>query len=202
MFKKISLYLLLALAAVVLSAGLAGAHKTNVFAYVEDGRLMGEGYFPGGGKAQGCQVEVFDAGGKLLGTAKTDAQGQFSMPLPQGRAPFKVILKAGEGHRADYSLSAQELGLADGGQPAPAAASAQPAAPAPAAAGAAVSQAALEKSLGRLLDQKLGPIKAQLARLSGDRGISVHDVVAGLGYILGLMGLAAYMRFRRQGGGR
>lgn len=199
MFKKISLCLLLALAALVLSAGLAGAHKTNVFAYVEDGRLMGEGYFPGGGKAQGCKVEVFDASGKLLGAAKTDAQGQFSMPLPQGRPPFKVVLQAGEGHRADYSLSAQELGLADGGQPAPAAAQPEAAAPS-AAAGAAVSQAALEKSLGRLLDHKLGPIKAQLARLAGDRGISVHDVVAGLGYILGLMGLAAYMRFRRQDG--
>ena len=194
---------ILALAALLLAAAPALAHKVNVFAYAEGGRLMGEAYFTGGGKAQGCAVEVLDATGKKLASAQTDQEGKFSLPLPSGAPPYKVVLNAGEGHRADYSLSAAELGLA----------TAPAAPPAPAAApkgtvppsldrGASLGRAELEQVLSNLLQKELAPLKAQLARLSAGRGVTARDVLAGLGYILGLLGLAAYMRYRRQGGGK
>ncbi|MCF8034851.1 MAG: hypothetical protein K9K66_16565 [Desulfarculaceae bacterium] len=199
--KPLSLMLLAA--ALLLAAAPAAAHKVNIFAFVENGRLQGESYFPGGNKAQGCVVEVWDATGKKLAATKTDAKGGFSLPLPQGQPPYKVVLKAGQGHQADYSLNASELGLA----PAPAAPSA-PAAksgvtvPPSLDRGASLGRAEMEQLLASLLQKELAPLKAQLARMSADQGVTVRDVLAGLGYILGLMGLAAYMHYRKQGKGK
>jgi nickel transport protein len=182
----------------ILVLGLAGnalAHKVNVFAYAEAGRIKGEAYFAGGDKAQESLVELLDAQGKVLASTKTDAKGEFSLALsPQAQAPLKVVLKAGLGHQGDYTLGAGELSGHGDAQPPvvhPQAAEAgTPAAP------VAVS-ADLEQRLGHLLDQRLQPLTAQIAKLNADRGVTVHDVVAGLGYILGLLGLAAYMKTRR-----
>ncbi len=189
--------LILALAGLLLTPGPAAAHRVNVFAYVEGQQIKGEGYFSTGSPAQNCQVEVLDGQGRPLAQARTDKQGQFALPLPSGEPPFKVVLKAGQGHQADYTLNASELGLAPAKAAAAPAQAQAPAATAPAA--AAVDQAALEQALGRVLEQKLAPLKAQLARLSAGQGVTLRDVVAGLGYILGLMGLGAYVHYRRRG---
>ncbi|MCB2227026.1 MAG: hypothetical protein KQH53_10150 [Desulfarculaceae bacterium] len=196
MYRKSALFIL-ALAALLLAAAPARAHKVNVFAYAEGGQLQGEAYFPGGGKAQGCAVEVLDGTGKKLAEAKTDKEGRFSLPLPAGKPPYKVVLIVGEGHRADYTLSAAELGLAPAPAQAPAA---QPKGTVPPSLdrGASLGRADLEQVLSSLLQKELAPLKAQLARLSADQGVTVRDVLAGLGYILGLLGLAAYMRYRQQ----
>jgi nickel transport protein len=62
-----------------------------------------------------------------------------------------------------------------------------------------VDPAQVQAAVERALDRKLAPIRAMLARMEADRGIGVQDVVGGLGWILGLVGLAAWMRYRKQG---
>ena len=54
----------------------AQAHKVNLYAYVADGTIQGEGYFSSGDKAQDCPVVLRDASGAELGSARTNAQGQ------------------------------------------------------------------------------------------------------------------------------
>ena len=51
----------------------------------------------------------------------------------------------------------------------------------------------LEKSL----DQRLNPVLKIFAE-SQDKGPTLPDILGGIGYILGLMGLAAYMHFRHK----
>jgi nickel transport protein len=186
------------LAVIVLVLGLATnalAHKVSVFAYLEGGQIKGEAYFAGGEKAQDSLVELLDAQGKLLASTKTDAKGEFTLALPpQARAPLKVVLKAGMGHQGDYTLEAGEVG---GQAAAPEAAIPPQAAEAPAGVSRVALAGDLEQRLGQLLDQRLQPLTAQIAKLNADRGVTVHDVVAGLGYILGLLGLLAYMKARR-----
>jgi nickel transport protein len=190
----------------LLLAGPVLAHKVSVYAYVENGQIKGEGYFAGGGKAQGCEVEVRDAQGRSVGKAATDAKGEFSLPLPQAAPPLTIILRAGQGHQGDYTLAAADLGAPanEAAFPPQASAAAAPmaeAGPAPGAATAAgISTAELEQAVARALDQRLAPLTAQVAKLAGERGVSLQDVIGGLGYILGLMGIAAYVK-SRQGAG-
>jgi nickel transport protein len=188
------------------------AHKVNVYAYVEDGRIKGEGYFAGGDKAKGCGIEVIDAQGKTVGQATTDDKGGFSLPLPppaQAAPPLKIVLHAGQGHQGDYTLAAADLGQSqDQGQlaageaafPPRVSAAPPPAQAAPSAPPAGVSAAELEQAVAKVLDQRLAPLTAQVAKLAGERGVSLQDVIGGLGYILGLMGVAAYVK-SRQGAG-
>ncbi|MBI5522883.1 MAG: hypothetical protein HY910_09655 [Desulfarculus sp.] len=187
---------LLALVILALAPGLAKAHKVNVFAYVEEGSIKGEGYFAGGDKAQSALVEIVDSQGRILGSAQTNGQGLFSLERPaDATGPLRVVLKAGQGHQGEYTLGAAELG----GAAAPAPTAQTPGTPVQtAASGAAPLPAELEERLGRLLDQRLQPLTAQVAKLAGERGVGLPDVVGGLGYILGLMGLAAYLKSRER----
>ncbi|MBI4798664.1 MAG: hypothetical protein HY794_08015 [Desulfarculus sp.] len=191
-----TLLLLLALVTLALAPGLAQAHKVNVFAYVEEGRIKGEGYFPGGDKTQDAAVEIVDSQGRVLGSTQTSTEGLFSLDKPaNATGPLRVVLKAGQGHQGEYTLGAGELG----GAAAPAPAAQTPGTPAQAGASdAAKLPADLEERLGRLLDQRLQPLTAQVAKVGAERGVSLSDVVGGLGYILGLMGLAAYLKARGQ----
>jgi len=50
---------------------------------------------------------------------------------------------------------------------------------------------ALEKNLDQKLDQKLQPVTRMMARMQ-DSGPSVNDIFGGIGYIIGLMGVAAF----------
>ncbi len=182
----------------LLMAAPAQAHKVSVFAYAENDQLKGEGYFAGGDKAQGCAVEVHDAQGRLVASGKTDAKGEFALPLPAAAPPLTIVLVAGQGHRGDYTLTAAELNAsAPDGQAAAASTPAPPpsveSAPAPAGVGAEE----LERVVNQALDKKLAPLTAQVAKLAGERGVSLQDVIGGLGYILGLMGIAAYLKARK-----
>jgi nickel transport protein len=174
------------------------AHKVKVFAYLEAGALKGEGYMPGGGKAMNCPVKVLDAAGKLLAEGTTDREGAFTVALPQNlapqAAPLTVVLEAGEGHRAEFQMTAQDLGLAD---QAAAGKATAPETPVAAPTGVGMDPAQLEKVVSKALSAQLGPIRAQMGRLADKDDVSVRDVVGGLGWILGLVGVLAWAKSRR-----
>ena len=67
---------------ILLSAGTALAHKVNIFAYVEGGKIYTESYFPDGRPVEGGTVVVFDSKEKKLLKGKTDKEGFFSFPIP------------------------------------------------------------------------------------------------------------------------
>ncbi len=178
----------------------AAAHKVSVFGYVEDGKVLGEGYFAGGVKAKGCRVELVDSAGKVLAKTSTDQQGRFSLELPpKAKAPLKLVLTASMGHKGEYLLTAEDLDQAGaapaggGEQEAAAPAPAPAAAPGPVA---AASSKEIQAAVERALDKKLAPLTAQVAKLAAERGVSLPDIIGGIGYILGLLGLAAYLKSR------
>ncbi|MBU4565970.1 MAG: hypothetical protein KMY53_01000 [Desulfarculus sp.] len=180
-------------------AGAAQAHRISVYAYVEDGQIKGEGYMPGGGKVSNQQVQVLDAGGKVLAEAKTSPEGAFSLPLPQAKPPLTLVLSAGAGHRATYKLSAADLGVAA------TAAKAAPASAAPTAAKPVAQAVAAGQDLGpqikKAVEQAVAPLRAQLAEMAlRSNEVSLKDIVGGLGWIVGLLGLAAYMKARKMAG--
>jgi nickel transport protein len=212
MTYALRLVILLALMASCLCLAVpASAHKVNVFAYVEKGEIVGEGYFSDGTKAQLSSVIVEDASGKELAKTTTGKDGGFRLPLPKAAPPLTVYLFASEGHENTYTLSAADIDP-DAGEPAaqaPAQAASQasgqvpPAAVFPAQdAAQAVAPAWVAAAVDQAVAARLDPIKAQLARLAeqGDR-VSAKDVFGGLGWIIGIFGTAAYIASRRNGGG-
>ncbi|MCK9240891.1 hypothetical protein [Desulfocurvus sp.] len=194
--------------ALVLLAALpltAQAHRANIFAYTEGDTIRIEASFSGGKPVLRAPVEVYDAAsGALLLTTQTDDQGLGAFPVPQAardaRADLRLVLLAGEGHRGEWVVKAGEY-LADAQGPGPAADTAPTAAAtAPAtAAGAApalVDEAALRRIVAETVSHELAPLRRSLAAMA-EPGPTVHDVLSGIGYILGLFGIAAWMHGRK-----
>lgn len=199
--------------ALVVLLGLSGvsmAHKVNVFAYADGDAVQVECYFTRSQKVRHGNVRVTDSvTGETLLAGVTDEQGLFRFQpdagfLKTGRG-MKILLNAGEGHQSDWEVAPEELAALSPSEQAAKPPQAAPAAPgqssqAPGAHGAVAASALeaveLEALIGRVMDAKLAPIKQSLARQE-DGAPGLRDIIGGLGWILGLLGLAAYMRYRR-----
>jgi len=211
---------LAALAVLALAAlpGAALAHRANIFAYLEGGTIHVEASFSGGKPAMNSPVEVYDAAsGALLLTTQTDAEGLGAFAVPQAardaRADLRLVLLAGEGHRGEWIVKAGEY-LADQEAAAPAGEAAPQAAAAPGAAGGEAApassataatatglaapgdEAALKRIVAEAVSHELAPLRRSLAAMA-EPDPTVHDVLAGIGYILGLFGIAAWMHSRK-----
>lgn len=177
----------------ILSPTWSLAHSMHVFAYIEGDQIKGEGAYGDGSPVSGGVVTIHDAGKRLIGKGQTSAEGSFSLALKPGRSPLLVEIKDGGGHAGSFTLGREESA---------------PAAPledkagktqAPAAVpGKAVAEPVQHDEMARMLRKELAPIKAQLARLASQKTISLADVVGGLGWIVGLAGLALWLKSRKR----
>ena len=182
----------------------AHAHRVNLFAWYDGRMILAEGYFSSGNKAMDSTILVLDSGGKEVFHGMTDKKGEFSFK-PPGNGEYRLVLEAGMGHRAEALVSVQGM---ESGTAAPEAGQAGPqTAESPelkgdghAAEDAHKGTVALTSAeLEQILDRKLNPVKEQLLRLAEQRDrVCFRDVVAGLGYIAGLMGLAMYLTQKKQ----
>jgi len=202
------------LTAVVLGAAASPvfAHRVKVFAYAEGRSVMGRGYFSGGGKPRNCPITVLLPDGTTLLTCKTDDEGRFTFEATV-RANLTIILDAGAGHRAEYTLTADQLpedlpapaGAAErpqpstrdaGGdtesQPEPTSRAALAAATRPAA-GLTIDEDRLRAIVRAEVQKALRPIREDLKT---ERDPGPTEIIGGIGYIVGLVGLAAYLRSR------
>jgi nickel transport protein len=97
------------LAVLVFLGSPAYAHKVNVFAYAEDGRIFTESFFPDGKMVEQGKVEVFDSQNTKVLEGVTDKEGKFSFPIPK-RDALKITVDAGMGHKNSFVLKKEELG--------------------------------------------------------------------------------------------
>jgi nickel transport protein len=184
------------------------AHRVNVFAWVEGDTVFVECRYPDGTKVHEGVIRVLDSAGKELLNGKTSARGEFSFKVPK-QDDLTVVLEAGMGHRGDWPLSKQDLAPAgEVPKPEPAAASqAAPKteAPPPAArdsapGGAPSLPAGIDQAIEKALDKKLAPVMKMLAEMH-EQKVRLADVLGGIGYIFGLVGVAAYFKRKPEGSG-
>jgi len=184
----------------------AHAHKATIFAWVQGNTIHTQSKMMGGKRPNQALVDVFDANGSLLLQGKTDDQGQFSFPAPQ-KSYLKIVLNAGAGHRAVWTLTPHDFmaetteGVPDQShedavpghalQANPSNKNLSPAAP------DLLTQDEIAVLVASILDQKLTPVMAKLTDMD-QKQIQLSDIIAGLGYIMGLVGLATYMHYRRK----
>ena len=93
---------------VACSVAPAWAHKVNIFAYAENGKVYTESYFADGQKVVGGRIEVQDQGGRKLLEGQTDGKGLFAFPLAQ-KQTLTIIVDAGMGHKNSYVLKQEEM---------------------------------------------------------------------------------------------
>lgn len=209
------------IAAILMVLGVAAAahaHRVIVFAWIEGKTVHTVSKFPGGDKVVDTPVVVYDGQENRLLSGKTDEKGEFSFTIPKA-APLKIVLEAGSAHQAEWRLSEQEIRQALGkseGKTAQKAASGAPADEKDKAIQTAESQPAkssgdrpaagldkeqiraiVEESLEKKLDQKLDPVMRMLTDMQ-DTGPTLTEIFGGLGYILGLFGIAAYVASKKR----
>ncbi len=168
------------------------AHRVLLFAYFEGKILTGEAYFSGGEAAQNVPVEVA-SGDVLLVRGRTDEKGAFVLPLeivPPGGV--RVTVKAGMGHQATAMVGGKSE---------------------------EESSAALEKDksseserdfqnpgisseeMRQIVKQELAPLKEMLFSLQKNQEEpGIPEVMGGIGYIFGLVGMYMWYRGGRKRG--
>lgn len=100
----------LIMTAMVCLPSICFAHRVIVFAWVEDNRIFVEGGFGSDRPAKRCEIVVFDKKGVVVHKGNTDDHGKYSFAIPDGLdSMLKLVLKAGEGHQADWTLSYDEI---------------------------------------------------------------------------------------------
>ncbi|MDI6775727.1 MAG: hypothetical protein QMD03_00555 [Syntrophales bacterium] len=200
----------------------AHAHKVNIYAYAEDGMIHSESYFVDGTKCKNSLIEVFDerAGTRLL-EGKTDENGKFSFKIPKVTS-LKLVLHASMGHQNEYTLSEDEVREAMGEGQRPQGArqsketktgketsksSSQPERVSTKSRGKmdrevtdigrGMSESEMEALMERVIDRKLKPVIGMLVKLrENNEKPGFTEIVGGIGYIVGLMGVAMYLKRR------
>ncbi|WP_080806913.1 hypothetical protein [Desulfamplus magnetovallimortis] len=102
------LFFFTALLSIILTAGSASAHKVNLFAYVEGGRIYTESYFPDGRAVEKGKVMVYDSEKKLLVEGDTDKDGLFDFEIP-ALDDLDIVLDATMGHKNSFKLKKSEV---------------------------------------------------------------------------------------------
>jgi nickel transport protein len=87
----------------------AYAHKVNIFAYSENGKIYTESYFPDGRPVEGGTIDVLDSQSHKLAEFKTDKEGKCSFPIPK-MDDLTIVINASMGHRNTFLLKKSELG--------------------------------------------------------------------------------------------
>jgi len=179
------------LGALVSMSAPALAHKVTIFAWVEGDTVFTQSKFSGGRRATRAKVAVFDRAGTQLLEGKTDGKGEFSFKIPT-LTDLRIVLDAGAGHRAEWTITESEIRQAGYQEEAQ-----EVATPRRKSGGLDLQVEEIQKLIDESLDRRLTPIVNMLAEQQA-KGPSMTEVIGGIGYIVGLMGLALYLLSRRK----
>ena len=177
------------------------AHKVTIFAWVEGDTVFTQSKFSGGKRVKNCIVTVFDDEGNPLLEGETDEQGEFSFKIPK-KTSLRVVLKASMGHLAEWTIPVEEItGISETAETVTP--QAEPPVEeevgrqVPAVTSVGLSREEIKTLIDQSLDRKLSPVVKMLADAM-DQGPTMTDVIGGLGYIFGLVGVALYFSSRRK----
>lgn len=184
--KHTSLYLLLILLLLPLQAQ---AHKIHVFAWVSGNSVTVESGLSGNHPLVKGTVTVTDAQtAELLLQGTGDSKGIFTFEIPvaakEKAADMLITVAGGEGHQSEWLIPASEY-LTE-----------TPVNTKKIPLQQVLNNEELEQMLKKILGEELAPIKRSLARASEQKP-GFRDIMGGIGYLLGLAGLVAWLRNRK-----
>jgi nickel transport protein len=186
----------------------SNAHGVYVFAWVVGDTVFVESKFSGGKKVNAGKIIVTDSRGAELLSGTTNDQGEFSFKVPK-RTELKIVLLAGAGHRAEWTIPVSEIDVSDkktapthekNAETRPLASSKskdEPEASQKMVPLSGLTEKDLQSAVEEALEKKLQPVMKMLAEFKQE-GPTVKDIFSGIGYIMGLVGIAAYIHSRKK----
>jgi nickel transport protein len=180
----------------------SSAHRVNVFAYVDGNTVVTDSGYSRSKRVQDGTIEVYDtASGIMLLSGATDKNGKFSFEIPakarDGKMDLRLRLKAGAGHQAEWTVKYSEY-KANKEQFTPTTSTQVDTTVATSDSEKSTKAQSVNVSdVETVVHRELEPVKRMLATLS-QTGPGVTEIIGGIGYILGLFGIIAYMKSRKK----
>lgn len=153
----------------------AYAHGIHLFAAAKGDVIRGKVTYSDGKPAVSIDITVSDSSGELVAELMTDELGVFEF-TPTERVRHSIVADGGDGHRVEFTLEAAGL---------------------PAVTNPATVQgnSDLEALIHEAVSRQINPLREQLD--VHDRQVRIRDVIGGIGYIVGFMGLLAILKTRK-----
>jgi nickel transport protein len=171
----------LALILLLLGVAPAFAHKIKLFATAEGMVVSGYAYFSGGTRAQGADIAAH-VGERQVFNGKTDDQGGFRFTATES-ADHRLTVDSGDGHIAGFTIKAEELGKAAETAAAPVTETVN-------------DDGRLAAQIEQAVARQIRPLREQLDAYQ--ESARLRDALGGLGFIIGLGGLAYGLDQRRK----
>lgn len=162
------------------------AHKIHVFAWVSGDTVTVESNFSGNRPLVRGNVTVKDnQSGTVILQGTGDEKGVFTFTVPshvkKEGTDILIVVSGSEGHQSEWLIPAAEF-LSDQTV-------SKPTTP------ARLNDTELKQIIEEVLARELAPIKRSLAESKQDKP-GFRDIMGGIGYLLGLAGLIAWLRNR------
>ncbi len=169
-----------ALAITLILLSPAYAHKISTFGYQEGDMVYTESYFASGDRCKNCTVNVIALdSGKTVANGRTDNEGVFDFKYT-GKESLRITVDAGSGHMGSYTIKPEEAVSVINVPTVP-------------------SSGAGDMGTEALLDIKLRPIRRELVALrAAVSRPGITEILGGIGYIIGIAGIWAYMKSREK----
>jgi len=188
----------------------AFAHKVTIFAWVEGDTVYTRSKLSKGKRVKNSSVIVFDSDGNKLLEGKTDEKGEFSFKIPKKTA-LKVVLKASMGHMAEWTIPVEEINPEDVSNNSKPESDLKDSYETSSRSQTinsgtdlsvlseshGISKQEIKKLIDESLDRKLLPVMNMLTDLYRG-GPGQTEIIGGIGYIFGLVGVAMYFTSRRK----
>lgn len=171
----------------------SSAHGVYIYAWVDGATIYTESYFGAKRKVKNGVIKVFDLSGKILLQGKTNEQGEFSFKSPSEN-DLRIVVNAGMGHQSEYLLKAEEQTCDSIKTQNEHNLSAQQEKPQNIS---LEDPLILKKIVEETLDKKLKPVMHELAALRKEKRPGFTEILGGVGYIFGIMGILMYMKSRK-----
>jgi len=172
----------------------AHAHKVYLFAWVEGDTVYTESYFSGKKKVIGGLVKVLDSSNREILKGKTNEKGEFAFKIPQ-ETDLRIVLESSMGHRAEYLLKADEI---TGIETIPETKTGDSETKPISSPGSIADIEQIRRLMEQVLDSRLKPISKRLSRIEEEKGPGLTEIIGGIGFIFGIMGVVLYLRARKK----
>jgi len=172
----------------------AHAHKVYLFAWVEGDTVYTESYFSGKKKVIGGLIKVLYSSDKEILKGKTNEKGEFAFKTPQ-KADLRIVLESSMGHRAEYLLKADEI---TGIDTIPETKTGNSETELISSIDNAVNMEQIRPLIEQVLDSRLKPISKRLSRIEEEKGPGLIEIIGGIGFIFGIMGVVLYFRAKKK----
>ncbi|MDH5217557.1 MAG: hypothetical protein OEX19_07670 [Gammaproteobacteria bacterium] len=170
-----------------LFASIAQAHKLNIFTYAESGKIFVESYFSDGIIPKDARVTVRDGNKNELLSGIVNAEGSYTFDAPKAEKII-IMVDAGLGHVVSATLEGGEMTSV----------SADPSSAVTAGDAGIPAVAGLEAQIRKAVAEANKPLAREISQLKNK--VYTSDIIGGLGFIFGFLGLYAFLKARKEGG--